>query len=87
MTLFYFDDTWTPTSENINALPDKVKAYIHEVQTEGDKAFTLQNLVLTKDQCEQLQLEVVELQARAISAESKLSEIHTSGATITDNHE
>lgn len=68
MTLFYFDDTWLPTSENINALPASVRNYVHDLMACGDYSFQTQELVLTKDQVTQLGLEISELQERLRAA-------------------
>lgn len=35
------DEAWAPTAENINALPESIRRYIHHVQTSADPAGTL----------------------------------------------
>lgn len=37
-------DGWTPTAENINALPEPVRRYIHDLETNADPAGNLQRL-------------------------------------------
>lgn len=41
---------WQPTSENINALPETLRRYIHDLETRCDPAGDVAQLSLTKDQ-------------------------------------
>lgn len=34
-------EDWTPTTDNINALPNALRRYIHDLQTNADPAGTL----------------------------------------------
>lgn len=43
-------DGWTPTAENINALPEPIRNYIHLLETRADPAGELRELVLLRDQ-------------------------------------
>jgi hypothetical protein len=38
---FDISDNWTPTTDNINALPRPLRRYIHDLQTNADPAGTL----------------------------------------------
>lgn len=40
---------WTPTSEKINALPEPVREYIHNLETHADPAGTVRDLTIAKD--------------------------------------
>lgn len=49
-TMLFTSPDWTPTPENINALPDPVRKYIHDLQTNVDpQGLVRQNHIL---QCE-----------------------------------
>jgi hypothetical protein len=52
---------WTPTAENINTLPNPVKQYIHDLETNADPAGTIQDLALLKDQTKQLDAMIARL--------------------------
>ena len=43
-------DGWTPTAENINALPDPIRDYIHRLEARFDPAGEVRELVLLRDQ-------------------------------------
>jgi hypothetical protein len=58
-------DDWTPTAENINALPRPLRAFIHELSTRCDLTGELQELVLRRDQVHQLETRILELTGRA----------------------
>ena len=53
--LLEIPDDWKPTAENINALPDPLRIYIHKLETHMDPAFTLQQLAEAQDQVAELQ--------------------------------
>ena len=55
----------TPTSEQINSLPEPLRKYIHDLETRCDPAGEVRQLGLLKDQNEQLQAKVAELLERA----------------------
>lgn len=46
---------WLPTPANINALPEPVRKYIHDVETRCDPAGYVAELALLRDQNENLQ--------------------------------
>lgn len=50
-------DGFTPTADNINRLPQKIRDYIHALETRCDPAGDVAALVLTKDQNRQLAAE------------------------------
>lgn len=56
-------ERWTPTAENINALPEPVKCYIHDLETRADPAYDVQNLALAQENVCGLERRVVELTA------------------------
>jgi hypothetical protein len=55
---------WTPTEENLNALPPPLFCYIHALQTECDPAGTIRENVLLKDENYALRLKLAELTGR-----------------------
>jgi hypothetical protein len=48
-----FDD-WKPTAANINALPESLRRYIHDLETNCDPAGLVQQIAALKDQVNQL---------------------------------
>lgn len=54
---------WTPTAENINALPVPLRVYIHDLQTSCDPAGTIRENVLLKDENYAMRLKLAELVA------------------------
>lgn len=59
--------TWLPTPENVNALPEGVRSYIHQLVANCDPAGNVAQNVLLRDQCDGLQ--VVYRKATAALAE------------------
>lgn len=49
------DKNWTPTPENINALPEPVRKYIHDLETNCDPAGMVQENAILKDTCKALE--------------------------------
>ena len=47
---------WTPTAESVNSLPETLRKYIHDLETDADPAGTISQNVLMKDQIEGLQV-------------------------------
>lgn len=43
-------ENWTPTSENINALPGKLKAYVHGLESMCDPAGIITENTLLRDE-------------------------------------
>lgn len=56
---------WLPTPENINALPEPVKKYVHDLETNCDPQYTMQDLILTKDINKQLEVALITARADA----------------------
>lgn len=52
---------WTPTSANINALPEPLRRYIHDIETNSDYAGIIAQNTLTRNQNAQLVAEVMRL--------------------------
>lgn len=52
---------WTPTAENINALPVPLRLYIHDLQTSCDPAGTIRENVLLKDENYAMRLKLAEV--------------------------
>lgn len=61
MAALEIPDDWTPTADNINALPPPIRDYLHKLETHMDPAFTLQRLRAAEDR-------VAELEAVAVRA-------------------
>jgi hypothetical protein len=53
---------WTPTPEAINALPDPIRSYIHDLETRADPAGEVRELVICRDS-------LAAMERRAIAAE------------------
>ena len=51
-----------PTVDEINALPEKFRQYIHDLETRCDKSGDVQTIVLLKEDREALQRRVEELE-------------------------
>lgn len=49
-----FDD-WLPTVDNVNALPESLRRYVHDLETRCDPAGDVASLTIARDQLEQLQ--------------------------------
>lgn len=49
MSMYWVEDDWTPTADNINELPKPLRSYIHALHTECDPAGNVQQNVLMKD--------------------------------------
>ena len=48
-------DDWTPTAENINALPGPLRRFIHDLAANADPAGTVRELAQMKDVCRELE--------------------------------
>jgi len=67
---------WLPTPENINSMPEPVRKYIHDIETNCDPAHLVQENVLLKDTCRGLVLKLekkkskldIEIKARELFA-------------------
>lgn len=60
-------DSWLPTPANVNALPEPLRHYIHQLETNCDPAGDQRNLIIARDTIAQLQAHVQELQEAAAS--------------------
>lgn len=63
------DGDWQPTSENVNALPDPIRRYIHELETDADPAGTIRAKCILEDQVKQLAAQLGGAQAATRRAE------------------
>lgn len=61
-------DDWTPTSANINALPDRVRAYIHDLEANADPSGMVAENTLLRDQTKQLDAMIGRLKRERASA-------------------
>ena len=52
---------WLPTPKNINALPQPLKSYVHDLQTNCDPQYTMQDLTITKDINKHLETALIDL--------------------------
>jgi hypothetical protein len=59
---------WRPTPDNINALPDPLRRYIHALETDCDPAGTIRSEVILREHT------VPELQARVVELEAERNE-------------
>lgn len=48
------DEDWLPTPDNINALPEPVRKFIHDLETNTDPAHIVRENILIKDTCKLL---------------------------------
>jgi len=56
------NEDWLPTPENINALPEPVRKFIHDIETNTDPAHIVRENILIKDTCKALLLGLKEKQ-------------------------
>ena len=50
-------EPWLPTAENVNALPQGVRKYIHDIETRCDQAHEVRELAIAKDTIRALEAE------------------------------
>jgi hypothetical protein len=43
-------DDWLPTAENVNALPDPLRRYIHDLETRADPSGDLRDKAIAQDE-------------------------------------
>ncbi len=55
---------WSPTADNVNALPAAVRSYVHELETRCDPSGELRELVIARDTCHAL-----DVRCEALTAE------------------
>ena len=53
-----------PTADEINALPEKFRKYIHDIETRCDKTGDVQTMALLREDRDALQRRVEELEAQ-----------------------
>ncbi|MCK4823825.1 hypothetical protein KA005_49180 [bacterium] len=53
-------NNWLPTSENINALPEPVRKFIYDIETNTDPAHIVRENILIKDTCKALLIKLEE---------------------------
>lgn len=46
---------WTPTAENVNALPKSIRQYIHDIEARCDPAGDIRELTIARDTIRQLE--------------------------------
>jgi hypothetical protein len=62
---------WVPTAENVNALPEGIRRYVHDLQTRCDPAHDVQKMALQADTTRGLDAKVRELEAELASIRRK----------------
>ena len=63
------------TPEEINALPTRVKQYIHDLETNADPAGTIQDLAAQKENCAALAKQFVDMKSLADHKEILLGRV------------
>lgn len=58
--LIQLGDKWLPTVKNINALPEPIRKYIHDLETSCDPAGMVQANTIMKDLCNQLEAKLIQ---------------------------
>ena len=59
---------WLPTAENVNALPEGIRRYVHDLETRYDPAHDVQRMARQADTIRALHAKVEELKAELASA-------------------
>ncbi len=62
---------WVPTAENVNALPEGIRRYVHDLETRCDPAHDVQKMALQADTIRGLDAKVRELEAQLASVRRK----------------
>jgi len=62
---------WLPTAENVNALPDGIRRYVHDLETRCDPAHDIQRMARQADTIRGLDAKVRELEAELASVRRK----------------
>lgn len=62
-------ESWTPTPANINALPESVRRYIHDLETNADPAGTIREAICQKENAMALARRVEELEGETTRKE------------------
>jgi len=50
------DKDWLPTAENVNALPDPIRRYIHDLETNCDPPSMVRENIILKETCKALEM-------------------------------
>src|SRR5215510_5178020 len=58
---------WLPTAENVNALPEGIRRYVHDLETRCDPAHDVQKMALQADTIRGLDAKVRELEGELAS--------------------
>src|SRR5262249_41524326 len=62
---------WLPTAENVNALPEGIRRYVHDLETRCDPTHEVQKMALQADTIRGLDAKVRELEAELASERRK----------------
>ena len=69
-------DDWLPTSENLNALPEPLRKYIHDLHTASDNATLVRQEALTRTEYKILRKMIEDAPERVIDGKRvKLLEV------------
>lgn len=68
-------DRWMPTAENINVLPERIRSYIHQLETRCDPAGDTRELIIARGTCKALEAELDRLR---LTDETLAAEAHGS---------
>lgn len=63
-------DSFSPTAEQINALPERIRSYIHQLQTVCDPSGDTQNRILAEDTCRSQEIQIADLQRQLAEAQA-----------------
>ncbi len=66
---------WTPTPDNVNKLPDALRSYVHQLETECDPAGDTQARILAEDTCRAQEREIAILQQTLTAREQETKRI------------
>src|SRR5262245_14748162 len=62
---------WLPTAENVNALPEGIRRYVHDLETRCDPAHDVQKMALQADTIRGLDAKVRELEAQLVAVRQR----------------
>ncbi len=54
------NDNWLPTIENVNTLPERLKNYIHDIESTCDPAGLIRENIILRDIVSSLEKELIE---------------------------
>jgi uncharacterized small protein (DUF1192 family) len=63
---------WTPTSDNINALPLPIRRYIHDLSTDADPSGTIREAICQRENALALTRRVEELEAEIAALKAEI---------------